>query len=181
MLMLDAMALKKEIVYDQKNGTYAGFVDCGNFQPSCGDSLATEVLVVMAVGLTGHWKFPVAYFLTDHLSGAIQAEIIKQLICVLTDAGMRVHGVVCDGSYANQLTATLLGCSLIPGIMKPYFPHPSDPSEKVYVIFDGCHLMKLIRNCLATLETIYHDGKHIRYPGSILRNCIRSSREITYT
>ena len=162
-LMLDAMALKKEVVYDKKNGTYAGFVDCGNFLPTSEDSLATEALVFMAVGLTNRWKFPVAYFLTDHLSGAVQAEIVKQLICVLTEAGMVVHGVVCDGSYANQSMATLLGCSMIPGKTKSYFPHPLDPSKNVNFIFDACHLVKLVRNCLATLGTIYHNGEQISW------------------
>ena len=50
-LMLDAMALKKEIVYDPKYGKYSGFVDCGNFLPTSDDSLATEALVFMAVGV----------------------------------------------------------------------------------------------------------------------------------
>ena len=50
-LMLDAMALKKEIVYDPKYGKYSGFVYCGNFLPTSDDSLATEALVFMAVGV----------------------------------------------------------------------------------------------------------------------------------
>ena len=163
-LMLDAMALKKEIVYDPKYGKYSGFVDCGNFLPTSDDSLATEALVFMAVGLTNRWKFPVAYFLTDHLSGEVQAEIVKQLICALTEAGLTVHGVVCDGSYANQSMASSLGCSLmIPGMTKSSFPHPLDPSEEVYFIFDACHLVKLVRNCLATLGTIYHKGDRISW------------------
>ena len=100
MLMLDAMSLKKEVVYDPKTNKYAGFIDCGNFLASSEDSLATEALVFMAVGLTGSWKYPMAYYLVDHLSAAVQAEIIKQLICVLAESGMVVHGVVCDGTYA---------------------------------------------------------------------------------
>ena len=97
---------------------------------------------MVLVGLTDNWKFPVAYYLADHLSGAAQAEIVKQLICVLTEAGMVVHGVTCDGNYANQTTATSLGCSIDPEDMKTYFPHPLNPIEKVYFIFDACHLVK---------------------------------------
>ena len=97
----------------------------------------------MAVGLTDNWKFPVAYYLVDHLPGAAQAEIVKQLICVLTEAGMVVHSVVCDGNYANQTTATLLGCSINPDDMQAHFPHPSNPNEKVYFTFDSCHLINI--------------------------------------
>ncbi len=60
------MALKKEVKYDPTSGGYSGFVDCGQFQSSYSDSLATETLVFMVIGLTGHWKFPVAYCLADH-------------------------------------------------------------------------------------------------------------------
>jgi hypothetical protein len=162
-LMLDAMALKKEVVFDPKTGGYSGFVDCGHLQSSCGDSLATEALVFMVVGLTGHWKYPVAYYLVDHLPGSVQAEIIKQLICVLTtEAGLDVHGVVCDGSYANQATASLLGCSIFPGTLQAYFQHPSDPTKRVHFIFDACHLIKLVRNCLGTAD-IYHEGERISW------------------
>ncbi|KAJ8047188.1 DNA transposase THAP9 [Holothuria leucospilota] len=128
--MFDAMALKKEVVYDPKNGNNGGFVDCGNILPSDSDSLATEALVFMAVGLTSNWKFPVAYYLVDHLPSAIQAEILRQLISILTEAGLVVHGVVCDGSYANQNTSSLLGCSVTPTGLKHFFPHPINPNEK---------------------------------------------------
>ena len=46
-----------------------------------------------------------AYFLADQLSGVIQAELIKQLICVLTDEGMTVHGVVCMTPCRRVCTA----------------------------------------------------------------------------
>lgn len=163
MLMLDAMAIKKEVIFEQKTGSYGGFIDCGNFIPADDDSLAKEALVFMAVGLTGNWKFPVAYYLVDHLPGTVQAEIIKQLICSLTEAGLIVHGVVCDGSYANQATASSLGCSISPDSLTPYFSHPACPEEKVYFVFDACHLVKLVRNCLATLGTIYHDDEPISW------------------
>lgn len=42
-LMFDAMALKKEVVYDPKNGNYGGFVDCGNILPF--DSVTVTVLL----------------------------------------------------------------------------------------------------------------------------------------
>ena len=62
--------------------SYVGFVDCGNFVPTNEDQLATEALVLMVVGLTGHWKYPVTYYTVDHLSGDIQADIIKNLMCL---------------------------------------------------------------------------------------------------
>ncbi len=76
-LVLDAVALRKEVKNDPTSGGYSGFVDCGQFQSSCSDSFATETLVFMVIGLTGHWKFPVAYCLADHLSGDVQAWTLR--------------------------------------------------------------------------------------------------------
>lgn len=166
-IMMDAMAIKKELVYDPKGKShgnqYWGMVDCGHIKVSTRDTLATEALVFMAVGLNGRWKYPFAYFLADHLSADVQSEMIKQSICVLTEAGFHVHGVVCDGSFANQSTATRLGCSLIAGFTKEYFNHPMDPQKKVYMIFDACHLLKLVRNCMATQGTMVHDKDKIQW------------------
>ncbi len=72
----------------------------------------------MVSGLTGHWKHPFAYFLEDHLSAQTQAQMVKEAIILLTEAGFNVHAVVCDGSYTNQSTASMLGCSLIPGVFR---------------------------------------------------------------
>ena len=140
-----------------------GLLTADNFSLHAVITLLQRLLYLWSLGLTGHWKLPVAYYLADHLSGDVQAGIIKQLICALTDAGLKVHGVVCDGTYANQTTASKLGCSLIPGSIRPYFPHPVDPSEKVHFIFDACHLIKLVRNCLATKGTILHNGDTISW------------------
>lgn len=69
----------------------------------------------MAVGLTSNWKLPVAYYVVDHLPGAIQAVIVKQLISILTEARLVVLGIVC---------ANLLGCSVTTGGQRNYLTHP---------------------------------------------------------
>lgn len=159
-LMLDSMAIKKEVVFNTKTKAYEGFVDCGRIETSSGDTLATEALVFMVVGLAGHYKLPVAYYMTDHLPGEIQAEMVNQLLHALHEIGMTVHAVVCDGSYANQATAKSLGCSLYPGQMRPYFSNPASPQDKVFFIFDACHMIKLVRNCFASCGKLYQ-GAHV--------------------
>ena len=67
-LILDAMAIRKDTVWDAENKRYAGGVDYGTAQPDSSDTLATEALVFMIAGSTGHWKHPVGYFLIDKVS-----------------------------------------------------------------------------------------------------------------
>lgn len=49
-----------------------------------------------------------------------------------------------------------LGADLKNG--KPYFNSPTNPSDKIYVIFDAPHMVKLVRACLK-YHKLYHDGK----------------------
>ena len=50
-LLVDEMSIKKEVVWDKKNKKFAGNTDYGYIQGEEKDSIATNALVVMAVGL----------------------------------------------------------------------------------------------------------------------------------
>ena len=75
-LIVDAMALHKGSTWDPKSKSYAGLVDYGTAKPEVEENLATEALVFMVAGVTGHWKHPVAYFLQDKCSANVQAQLI---------------------------------------------------------------------------------------------------------
>jgi hypothetical protein len=48
--------------------------------------------------------------------------------------------------------------------MEPSFPHPCLPESKVYIIFDACHMLKLMRNTLAEKGVLTDgDGNQIRW------------------
>ena len=51
-----------------------------------------------------------------------------------------------------------LGASLSNDDMRPYFPHPCESGEKVYVMLDVCHMLKLVRNTCAQKGLLF-DGK----------------------
>ena len=93
----------------------------------------------------GSWleKFmvPVAYFLVDCLNSQMQAQIIKESISHLTDAGLEVHGGTFDGCAKNLATARYLGCKI--NQFDGYFKHPSRPNKTLHVILDICHTSSL--------------------------------------
>ena len=157
-LIVDAMALHKGTMWDQKSRKYVGTVDYGAAIPEVPDSLATEALVFMISGMTGHFKHPIGYVLQDKCSSAVQAQLIKDCIGLLYEQGLNVTAVVFDGCYTNQGTARLLGCKMKVSEMKTWFSHPQAPSSKIHVVYDVCHLMKLIRNLLGDYKVIYHEG-----------------------
>ena len=91
------MAIKKEVLWDATNKTFAGNTDYGPILAEEQDTLAHNALVVMAVGLQKPWSYPIAYFLVNHMDSKMQAQIIKESINLLTDAGLEVHAVTFDG------------------------------------------------------------------------------------
>ena len=86
-LHLDSMFIKKHVGIDKKK--LQGFVDLG-YGPT-DDSFAKEILVFMAVGTTGHWNTPIAYFQTCVLSADTQRQLIFQTISCLEAIGMKVQ------------------------------------------------------------------------------------------
>ena len=40
--------------------------------------------------------------------------------------------------------------------LKPYFDHPIS-REKIYILLDACHMLKLVRNAFASLEVLYNE------------------------
>ena len=154
-LVVDAMALHKGSFWDPKSRQYVGNIDYGTAIPEAADDPATEALVFMVVGLTGHWKHPIAYVFQDKCSATVQAQLIKDCIGLLHTEGINISSIVFDGTFTNQRTATLLGCKMSVEQMQTWFQHPQVSSSRVHVIFDVCHMLKLMRNMLGDFKTIY--------------------------
>lgn len=62
-LMLDGMKLHEKVSFERSGEASIGFVDLGGVA-TAEEEFAKEALVLMLVGLNGHWKAPIAYFLT---------------------------------------------------------------------------------------------------------------------
>ena len=121
------MALLKGTIWDPKTKQYVGTVDYGTAVPEPLDELATKALVFMISSLTGHFKDPITYVLQDKCTASVQAQLIRDCIGILHDAGINVLALVFDGCYTNQSSAKLLCCKMkvseIPHT--PHTPHTS--------------------------------------------------------
>ena len=89
-LVVDAMAIHKGASWDQKLHRYVRCIDYGIAIPEPSDTPATEALVFLAVGLTGHWKHPIAYVLQDHCSAHVQTQLIRDCISLLHEVSVKV-------------------------------------------------------------------------------------------
>ena len=147
-LMLDAMAIKKHVQYDPQAQTMSGFVDMGDRVNQT--DIASEALVFMVVGLQGYWKAPIGYYLTKSLTPETQRVLVVHALEALHQRNIRVVCMTMDGHASNVSMCSQLGCDLKATPSEPlktHFPHPTT-GDKVFVMMDACHMLKLTRNML---------------------------------
>ncbi|KAL6445162.1 hypothetical protein ACFW04_002207 [Cataglyphis niger] len=123
------MSIKEKVEYHGKE--CCGYVDIDINIENNNKPTAHYALVVMLVSIND-WKLPIAYYLINSLSGNERIVIINKS----------------DGAACNLSIFKKLGASLDIDNLKPFFTHPST-GKNVYIILDPCHMLKLIRNCLA--------------------------------
>lgn len=129
---MDAMCIKKQIVWDQKTHKFVGYCDFGGeLQIEGPGTAATEALVFMLVSLTGKWKIPVGYVFQNKVNAVSQAELIKSSLVLAHQSGLRVWGVTCYGAFTNVSTFKILGCNMSNNFIdsKPWFKHPANGSR----------------------------------------------------
>lgn len=133
--------------------TYYGYVDYG-INVDNGDDVphAKHACVFLLVCINGNWKIPVAYFLITSLCGAEKANLIKLVLTSLHEIGAIIVNITMDGCASNIATMQCLGANISAEKIIPYLRHPIS-NEKIYLMLDACHMIKLIRNAFATSTT----------------------------
>ena len=122
--MIDGIAIRKQMIYDQVNCKYAGFTDYGNLSVENGEEYASEALVFMLTGLKTYWKCPVG-----KCNSEIQTSLLKNCLSLATVHGLRVWSVTCDGTSTNLTMLKSLGCKFTNSFetMVTKFKHPTLP------------------------------------------------------
>lgn len=152
-LVIDSMALHKQTLY--KNGKYVGFVDYGGLIAEDTEKLASEALVFLLVPLKNSGRqYPVGYFFVDKVNATVQTNLVRTLLELSADLGIRIRNITSDGASCNQSMYSMLGCDLNPKNPRPWFNHLRF-GYKVYATLDICHMLKLARNAHAELHTFH--------------------------
>jgi DNA transposase THAP9 len=150
-LVIDAMALKKTIELDNHKKTH-GYCDLGSITAYKPDEPASEALCIMAVSLSGKYRYPIANFMINKIGAVLQSQLLKTALSLCHEHNIPILGLTFDGASTNFSAMNLLGASLYESNyddIKPFFEHPVT-KEKVFCIPDAVHMLKLARN------TLYH-------------------------
>ena len=151
-IITDEMAIKKEIKWDPKSENIFGNIDYGTIKGEDPDNIATNVLVVIS-GLKKPWYVPLAYFLTNKLNADILSQLILESIKMLHETGCLVHAVIFDGAAKDIVMVVKLGCNI--RHLEGSFPNPSQTTNKMHVISDICHMIKLTRNVFSDKKNFF--------------------------
>lgn len=161
-LSFDEMAIKKQITWSGRD--WAGFTDLGAEIQVENRPLAKDALVFLVADLKEKWKVTVAYFLVAGMSGKDLARLVTIALEKLYDVGVVASSVTCDGPKSHFAMFEELGADFDVWKMVAWFPHPSNPELRVFIMFDPCHMLKLIRNHFATANFLIDDtGRKIEY------------------
>ncbi|KAG0410372.1 hypothetical protein HPB47_012517 [Ixodes persulcatus] len=137
--MLDGMSMKRDVSLDVPSGKLVGYIVLGQgLGPHESDEvlMATEALVLMAVGLASPWKIPIGYFLANRAPGQLLKSLLEDAIAAVEECGLHVKALVCDGLGANVSMANLLGCRINETnyeSLQPTFEHPTRPTEEIHL------------------------------------------------
>lgn len=117
------------------------------------ETLAKEALVYMVVG--PDFKIPVAYELCNGLDSVDRAALTLQVITAVKTAGSIIMSLTGDGLAGNKAAAEILGANFQAD--KPYFQSPTFPEQRIYVLFDPPHMIKLVRKHFSSNSIYHHD------------------------
>ena len=161
-LIMDEMYVKEDLVYDKTSGELIGFTDVGDInthllefqaQVEVGSEphgLAKSVLVFMVRGLFSSLEFPYAQFPLATTTGDLMFSLLWEAISRLELCGAKVQAVTADGASPNRRLFkihTPFRSSVIKHKVKNPCAHDG---RDLYFISDPPHLLKTIRNCMAS-------------------------------
>lgn len=87
-------------------------------------------------------------------------------MCTLYKKNIDIVSITFDGASSNISMCEELGAQLksieIEKIV-PYFVHSADKSKRIYIFYDACHIIKLVRNTINKEDLNYKENQTISW------------------
>ncbi|KAM9295755.1 DNA transposase THAP9 [Morus bassanus] len=149
------MSLQKQQEWDPQTQRLTGFVDLGAGILDTDEApLASEAIILMAVGISSPWTAPLGYFFVNSTTGHLLAQLLRQTINKLNNIGITVLAVTSGATACGAETARALGIRIDPERIHCTFQHPPGSAHSITYFFDICHALQLIRNALQCFQKI---------------------------
>ncbi len=162
-LVMDEMYIKEDLVYNKVTGALVGFANLGDinshllqFQSSLDknekqEKLAKTMIVFMVRGLFSDLEFPYVQFPCAELTGDLLFDPFWETVERLERYGLRVLAVTADGGSPNRRLFKIHSPAPNSEIMYKV-KNPFADDRSVLFFSDPPHLIKTVRNCLASTK-----------------------------
>lgn len=157
-LNFDEMAIRKHIQWSHPEKKFLGNITYG-FRPNDGTFLAAGFAIVfMVIGVNVDFKVPVAFHFIGSLKSDEKAALLQEILARIIELDIKVISVIFDGLSTNITMCKQMGANFEWNDFRPYFFF-SKNNDKIYIILDASHMIKLVRNTLARNKILY-DGNN---------------------
>ncbi|NXX45056.1 THAP9 transposase, partial [Tricholaema leucomelas] len=154
-LMVQDVPLQRQQEWDLQGWHRAGFVDLGTGVLDADEApLASEAVILMAVGISSPWAAPLGYFLVSRASGPLFAQLLRHTISKLNNIGVTVLAVTSGATAHGAATATALGIRIEPKRVQCTFRHPPGSAHSITYLYDFCHAQQLVSNALQSFQKV---------------------------
>ncbi|NXG49600.1 THAP9 transposase, partial [Psilopogon haemacephalus] len=163
-LMVQDVPLQRQQEWDLQSRQRTGFVDLGTGVLDGDEApLASEAVILMAVGISSPWAAPLAYFLVSRASGPLLAQLLRHTISKLNNIGVTVLAVTSGATPHGAAAATALGIRIEPKRVQCTFRHPPGSAHSITYLYDFCHAQQLVSNALQSFQKIEWLGDTVQW------------------
>lgn len=177
-LVFDEMHIRQQVFWLLQQLNFNGFVNYGQDEEEEEKAIAKEAIVFILNGIEANFEFPVAYYFIDKLTGQQRKNLISDIIEAVTKCGIKITNLTFDGLSANAVMCLSLGADfdVYSKDFKTYILNPVS-NEKIYIMLDPCHMLKLVRNTLGNRLEFFAENKCNKIEWRYIESLYTYSRE----
>lgn len=160
-LVYDEIHIKQQLCWSHNEMEYSGFKSYGEkggeLDKDVEKNIAKQAIVFVLNGIDTNFEFPISYDFINELDKTQRKNLIIDIIAAVTKCGIQITNITFDGHTSNVPALELLGANLQWNVTKKnkqFKPFILDPinNKKIFVFLDPSHMVKLVRNRLASCE-----------------------------
>lgn len=171
-LSFDEMHIRKHVQWINSTKKLLGYSTVGNETEKT--NVAKQALVFMVYTINENINLPLAHYFISSLDAQGRKDLIMSVLCALNKCGVIVTNITFDGLSANGKMCRLLNADMNINSVN-FTPSISfDHMEPIHVIYDHCHMLKLVRNALGSKKTLYN-GSGAKIEWFYVENLIEKS------
>lgn len=105
--------------------------------------IANHALVFVVCAINASFQLPITYYFINSMDGHKKKCLVEIFLEELIDCNIILSSVTFDGFQTNKTMCNLFGAEL--NVYSPHFrPYFVIKSQRIYIFFDACHMIKLI-------------------------------------